>query len=83
MKIKQDAIKRVKKVSLAEEQQEVDSEVETRADKIEKELEKVGISFPKDNTNIDGEYLTLPFHLDECKDFEIGRYHHALNEQRI
>jgi hypothetical protein len=50
-------------------------------DVVEEELEKEEIVMP-DNDNIDRSYIKLPLHLDEQHSRDVGRYLHALTQQR-
>jgi hypothetical protein len=57
-------------------------EEKTLLDLVEEDLEENFVFLPN-NENIADEYLTLPVHLDEVTDVELGRYLHATLQQRM
>lgn len=80
--VKKGEIKRVRKVEPSEADVDEVNQEESLLDIVEQALEAEGIEMFT-NENIVKDYLLLPPHLDDEEPSEIGRYLHALTQQRV
>jgi hypothetical protein len=79
---KRGEIKRLKRVEPSQSDVEEVKSKNSILDRIEEELGDESIEL-FDNSNIDSNYLKLPFHLDDIQSNELGRYLHAFTQQKI